>query len=153
MVTLSRYGELRRNRKGVYVVKTIPSGIYYVGKSSNIDRRIEDHKFGDGARCILSNSSICELSPITEGNIYDMESWERNETLELMRRYGITQVRGWMFTSTILSDQEIESAFRQICEKFDLCRKCGSKSHFADECRNSFRVVWAGNKRIQNTIK
>ena len=135
-------GYEQRLREGVYVLKEIPSGIFYVGKSFNINRRIGDHKSGDGARCI-SSGSICEVPPITEGSVSDMESWERNETLELMKRHGITKVRGWMFTSSNLSDDDIQAAFRQICEKFDLCRRCGHESHFAEECRSTSKSTWA----------
>ena len=150
-ITLFCNDQLRR--KGVYVLKEIPSGIFYVGKSSNIDRRIVDHKSGDGARCI-SSGSIREIPPITGGSIYDMESWERNETLELMKKHGITKIRGWMFTSTILCDQDIETAFRQICEKFDLCRRCGHESHFAEDCHSTCKAEWAGGSKIvPNTIQ
>ena len=133
-------------------MKDLQSGIFYVGKSYNISRRIEDHRNGDGARCI-AGGSIIELQATTAGSVSDMESWERNETLELMKTHGITQVRGWMFTSINLTDDDIEAAFRQICEKYDLCRRCGQASHFAEDCRSTSKAVWAkGSRWIPNTI-
>jgi hypothetical protein len=130
-------------RAGVYVVMGIPSGIFYVGKSNDIDCRINEHKTGNGALCIASDTSIVQVPPITSGSVSDLESWERNETLSRMKTHGIVRVRGWMFTASVLSAKDIESAFRQICEKFDLCRKCGHESHFAEQCFSGCKPDWA----------
>ncbi len=75
----------------------------------------------------------------------DLESWERNETLFRMKIHGVDNVRGWMFTSSVLSDDDKDSAFRQICEKFDLCRKCGREGHFADSCYATTRADFTGS--------
>ncbi len=44
--------------------------------------------------------------------------------LQRRKKQGISNVRGWMFTSVNPSDDEYHDAdaFRQICEKVDLCR-------------------------------
>jgi len=49
----------------------------------------------------------------------------------------VGDVRGWMFTSVEFGEGEAEQAFRQVCEKFDLCR------HFAADCRAHGRPEWA----------
>jgi hypothetical protein len=133
----------QHHREGVYVVMGIPSGIFYVGKSNDIDCRINDHKNGNGALCIAGDTSIVQVPPITSGSISDLESWERNETLTRMKTHGIVRVRGWMFTSSVLPPKDVEYAFRQICEKFDLCRKCGHESHFAEQCFSVRKPDWA----------
>ncbi len=56
---------------------------------------------------------------------------------------GIDQVRGWMLTSPTLSPIDKRDAFRQVCEKFDLFRKCGRHTHFANECRAKAVAFWA----------
>ena len=33
--------------------------------------------------------------------------------------------------------------YQQVCEKFDLCRKCGRHTHFANECRARGVAFWA----------
>jgi hypothetical protein len=131
-------------REGVYVVMGIPSGIFYVGKSNDIECRIDEHKHGEGAYCLAGDSGIVEIPKlITSGSVADLESWERNETLARMKAHGIERVRGWMFTASVLSLKDKEDAFHQICEKFDLCRKCGHGGHFAEQCASRCKPDWA----------
>ncbi len=49
---------------------------------------------------------------LTTGSGADLESWERNETLQRMKKLGISNVRWWMFSSVNLSDNEYADAFR-----------------------------------------
>ena len=132
-------------RAGVYVLRTA-SGMYYVGKSADIDSRIKQHRSGVGAMCL--NGEEFQVMPrlLTSGSVSDLESWERNETLQRMRANGIDNVRGWMYTSSgPLSDDERQDVFRQICEKFDLCRRCGREGHFAHSCFAKSFDKWTGN--------
>ncbi len=138
-----------RGRAGIYVLRT-SSGLYYVGKSNDIDARIAEHRRGAGASCLSGASSSFQVlsNLLTSGSTSDLESWERNETLQRMRAHGIANVRGWMFTSTALSDADYQDAFRQICEKFDLCRRCGRASHFAERCFARNADAWAADMII-----
>lgn len=140
-------------REGVYVLQTSGSTLQYVGKSKDIDSRIQDHREGFGAIClskgVLGMGTMYEVAPITSGSTDDMESWERNETLTRMRLFGIDKVRGWMFTSSKLSEDDKRTAFNQICEKFDLCRRCGRTSHFVDECFATTADSWADDMRLE----
>ena len=125
---------------GVYTIGDV-SGRIYIGKSSDIDKRIQEHASGAGTSFL--DGTIRKLPTITSGPKDDMESWERNETLEQMYQKGIQKVRGWMFTTSVLTEKQEEDAFKQICEKYDLCRKCGHNNHFADRCYAKKRAEWA----------
>ena len=125
---------------GVYVIED-GNGRVYVGKSNHIDRRIAEHMRGHGTE-FLDKRSITRIMNLAEGSQQDLESWERAETLAQMYRKGVNNVRGWMFTSSTLSDVQQQEAFRQICEKFDLCRKCGHNNHFADKCFARKKAFW-----------
>ena len=129
---------------GIYVLKTL-SGLYYVGKSNNIGARIQEHRSGAGASCLDGSPFQVLPSLLTSGSSADLESWERNETLQRMRAHGIENVRGWMFTSRELTEAHRQDAFHQICEKFDLCRRCGRGTHFAERCYARTRDGWAGD--------
>jgi hypothetical protein len=84
------------------------------------------------------------VAPLTQPDD-DTEAWERAETLARMHRAGISKVRGWMFTAPELTEPQRETAFAQVCERFDLCRKCGRGGHFAAACRCQSRAWFAGN--------
>jgi hypothetical protein len=135
---------------GVYVLKTVNNEgppRFYVGKSENIEKRIKDHQSGAGVS-YLAGCNLKRMPLLTEGSCGDLESWERNETLHRMYRFGINNVRGWMFTSKELSKDDCKAAFSQICEKYDLCRRCGRNSHFQGDCYAKTPVVWAGDMQI-----
>lgn len=129
---------LRRNKEkpillnqGVYVLQ-LTNGTYYIGKSNNITQRLEQHHKGE-------KKIAKRLTPFTE-YMSDFESWERAETLHWMYTKGIKKVRGWMYVQAKLDKVTRKHAYQQICEKYDLCRKCGRKGHFIEECREKKRV-------------
>ena len=137
-----RKRELERTTAGVYALVT-SRGMQYVGKSDNVNDRINMHRQGNGARCLEgSGGNFTKVPLLTQGQSHDLESWERDETLTRMLRHGIDNVRGWMFVSKTLSEEQRESAFNQVCERFDLCRKCGRNSHFASACFAKSRAHW-----------
>ena len=126
-------------QEGVYVLQK-RDGSYYVGKSRNIEERMKKHAAGRGASC--ARNFVKRVQPVTQA-CDDLEAWERAETLALMRKHGIARVRGWMYTAPDMTEAEKEHAFFQVCEKFDLCRRCGIGGHFAVECRKDGRPAWA----------
>jgi hypothetical protein len=135
--------KLEQPTAGVYALVT-SRGMQYVGKSDDVNGRINVHRQGNGARCLEgSGGNFTKVPLLTHGQSHDLESWERDETLTRMLRHGIDNVRGWMFVSKTLSEEQRESAFNQVCERFDLCRKCGRNSHFASACFAKSKAQWA----------
>lgn len=134
-------------RAGVYVLYDVKDKKMYVGKSEDMDRRVGQHLNKEGTRFFEMNGTSIGRSKFFEVKAApihaDLESLERNHTLALMYKHGIDNVRGWMFTTMMLSSRQKEDAFRQICEKYDLCRKCGRDSHFAERCFAKGRASWA----------
>ena len=127
--------------RGVYALEDA-YGRVYIGKSEDVERRVRQHMTGKGTS-FLHTDSIHQVNTITLGPKNDLESWERNETLTQMFRCGMNRVRGWLFSMKELGHAEKEQAFAQVCHKFDLCLKCGRKSHFADKCFARSRADWA----------
>lgn len=125
--------------QGVYVLQ-VDIDKYYVGKSNNITLRLEQHTKGEGS-CFVKRI-VQRLEPCVP-YIHDWESWERAETLHWMYTRGISHVRGWMYTDPVLNVEQKKHAFAQICEKYDLCRKCGQTGHFVSEC----------NKKKEDCVK
>ena len=81
----------------------------------------------------------------------DMESWERNEVLTRMFEFGIDNVRGWMYTLKTMPLEQKISAFDQICEKFDRCRKCGRGTHFVRDCQALSTDLWTCGMELRSS--
>ena len=133
-------GEGRASDVGVYVLE-LKGGRYYVGKSMGIAARLRQHAAGAGASC--AHGFLRRVAPIAPRSS-DLEAWERAETLARMHRHGVSLVRGWMYTCPTLTPALRDHAFHQICEKMDLCRRCGRPGHFITACQGGARPRWAG---------
>jgi hypothetical protein len=122
---------------GVYAFKNRTIGVCYVGKSNNIDSRLAQHRE-------MNPGDVLVREPLlTGGSTNDLESWERNEVLTRMYRNGMESVRGWRFTRRgLLTMEEKISAKNDIMEKFDLCRRCGRNTHFANTCFARTPALW-----------
>ena len=118
-------------RAGVYVLR-LRGSRYYVGSATDIDRRIAQHRAGRGAAFTRAYSVEEELEPSTL--IADVESWERAETLHLMRAHGIDAVRGWMWTTIRLRPAQRRAAREQLRERYATCRRCGLAGHYIAAC-------------------
>jgi predicted GIY-YIG superfamily endonuclease len=82
---------------GVYVVELM-NGCYYVGQSSNIEKRIKLHNKGGGSIFVKKCGGIKQvLTPIIE-RIDDFNEWELKETLIRMHIHGINNVRGFCYS-------------------------------------------------------
>ena len=122
---------------GVYVLRNARTNVCYVGKSANVPERIRQHRNSSNGD-VLNRESLS-----TAGSVGDLESWERNEVLTRMFTEGMDSVRGWRFTSRgTLTLDEKHSAKNDIMEKFDLCRRCGRDSHFANSCFARSPAFW-----------
>ena len=82
------------------------------------------------------------VSPYTAPIPGHLEAWERAETLERMFRHGIEKVRGWIFTTPVMSQDQHDNAFQQICASKKLCTKCGRMGHFAAACYANTKAAW-----------
>jgi len=128
--------------KGVYVLQ-LQNNKYYVGESMDKKRRIWVHENGNGSSWTKKHNVIQELKPLTKKQD---DFWELSETLEVMNLYGIDNVRGSMFTNpNELSREDKVVAAQLYCEKHNLCRRCGSNSHFIGQCNSLGKEAWVYN--------
>ena len=150
------HGGSNAAQKGIYVLRLEHKGaapkpfLFYVGKATNIAQRIQQHHDGIGAYCV-TGEPFTRVEPITQGSADDLESWERNEVLARMFESGIDNVRGWMYTFRTMPVEQKLSAFDQICEKFDRCRKCGRGTHFVRDCQALSADLWTCGMELRPT--
>lgn len=119
----------------LYILKCA-GGKYYVGKTDNVDARLANHMSGKGSAWTAKYAPIevMETRPITSP--YD----ETNVTKELMKKYGIQNVRGGAYASLELSDEQEDLIRHELRDAGNACFKCGKSGHFANQCkrRSSF---------------
>jgi predicted GIY-YIG superfamily endonuclease len=113
----------------IYILKLQNEKIY-TGKSSDPDARYLQHKYGNGAEWTKQYKPIELLDVIPVTSEHD----ETNITKDLMKKYGIDNVRGGPWTSVVLNQQEKSFIQKQIHSESDECYGCGESDHFVKEC-------------------
>tara|TARA_B100001094_G_scaffold180517_1_gene174846 strand:- start:583 stop:1137 length:555 start_codon:yes stop_codon:yes gene_type:complete len=131
--------QTRKKEKGIYVLKLKEDKIY-VGESNDIEKRIWVHKNSAGSAWTKKYDFIERIEPLTR---YQSHFSELAETILQMEKYGIDNVRGSMFTNPYnLSENEKIIAAQLYCELNNLCRKCGRKGHFINQCKSGKLEPW-----------
>ena len=131
---------------GVYTLQ-LNTDKYYVGKSENVEERINQHKTlsENSAKFVKDNNGVKTQIELLTSDIEDLNLWEQQETLAQMLDKGFNNVRGWEFTSSNpLTYEECVSIKTLLFGSGDLCRKCGNPDHFASNC-NQTKAEWLVN--------
>ena len=126
-----RHGEgVGTKDKQTYVLE-LGEGKYYVGESNNVKRRIWAHSNDNGSAWTKKYEVEGEMEEMKcNSNLNELV-----QTLEMMKEYGIDNVRGSMFTKPFQMDKSEKIMAAQLyCELHNLCRKCGSNEHFIGTC-------------------
>jgi predicted GIY-YIG superfamily endonuclease len=119
----------------VYVLR-LTGGKYYVGRTTKLQFRMEDHlpeSMGRGAlwTTLYPPQDIVEILVEPEQGLLELAT-----TIKYMSRYGIDNVRGALFTSRDLTDEQREQIKMLQCSAEDKCYKCEGKGHVAADCPN-----------------
>lgn len=113
----------------LYVLQ-LEGGKYYIGKTSDVMKRFEQHKSGSGAAWTRTHKPIKMLECRALNGDHD----ENNVTKDYMKKYGINNVRGGSYTQVSLPD-DVESVLqREFRGNADVCYKCNLAGHFATNC-------------------
>jgi hypothetical protein len=100
------------------------------GKSTNVERRYEQHQAGTACEWTRHFPPIRIAVQTPMVNAFH----ESNLTLEYMCRYGIDNVRGANYTQPVLSEEQMDLIQGSIWNHLDLCIGCGLPDHMINQC-------------------
>jgi len=114
----------------IYVLQ-LANKKYYVGKTTDVMKRFNEHKSGSGSAWTKLHppKKILECRPLI--NDHD----ENNVTKDYMKKYGIENVRGGAYTQTSLPEHVKALLNTEFRSNKDTCYKCGEAGHFASRCK------------------
>lgn len=123
----------------VYVLE-LAGGRYYIGKTTDVVKRVEEHKSGNGAGYtkLYKPKKLIEVRPMKS------EQDENTLTREYMAKYGVDNVRGGAYAQIALPPETKEVLTRELRGASDACFTCGKHGHFASSCPKNEKedVVW-----------
>jgi hypothetical protein len=112
---------------------------YYVGKTKNLQSRLNQHFLSNGSVWTTKYKPIKVVETINNCDNLDEEKY----TLKYMNMYGIDNVRGGSFC-TIELGKDSKIIIKKILDNSnDKCFACGNNGHFVKYCpnRNKLNVV------------
>lgn len=133
----------------VYILE-LEESKYYVGKTTNLERRIDEHFSG-----IKSSEWTKKYKPINVLKvIHDCDRFDEDKfTLKYMSIYGILNVRGGPFVQISLSPETISHIEKRIRMALDLCANCGSSEHFIGNCKSNKKIKTSESKESCTVCK
>lgn len=116
----------------VYILEC-KNGKYYVGKTNNLELRLNQHFSNVGCEWTKIYPPIKLIEKYEKCDGYDEDKY----TLKTMEKYGIDNVRGGSWTTIMLSLDEQELIKKRILSAQNRCYKCGKTGHFIKDCIGS----------------
>ena len=113
----------------IYILK-LECNKFYVGKTDNLEQRSLEHYNGTASTYTKKYKPISIEKIIPNASPFDEDKY----TKEYMSNYGINNVRGGTYTQIKLDNNTIKLLEKEMRGSNNLCFKCGSKSHFANNC-------------------
>lgn len=127
----------------IYVLE-LKGDKYYVGKTNHTFQRFEQHKSGTGAKWTQKHR-VVDLFAFHK-NMNDKD--ENKITIQMMRQYGVKNVRGGSWTKVNMTEKEIQKLEHRIHSKTlrktapkrkkKFCTRCGRTSHDVSKCYARF---------------
>ena len=121
----------------LYVLK-LEGDRYYVGKTSDVAKRVKEHATGKGA----GYTKLYKPTQVLEVRQMKSPQDENNLTREYMTKYGVNNVRGGSYTQIALAPEVKQVLEQEIRGNTDACFSCGKTGHFANRCPKKEEIAW-----------
>jgi len=133
----------------IYVLE-LQGNKYYVGKTNHTFQRFNQHKSGSGAKWTQKHK-VKDLFAFHK----DMKDADENKiTIQMMKKYGVRNVRGGSWTKVNMTEAEIKRLEKRISargkrrskspstksKKKISCTRCGRTSHTVEKCYARFHA-------------
>eukprot|EP00505_MAST-04D_sp_SCG-Rhode-Island_P004326 Stramenopile-MAST_4_protein_4326 len=125
-----------KKEEWIYVLEC-QHGCYYVGKTSDPDKRFEEHKLGQGSEWTKLHPPIqYATAPRLITNPEDPGLEEDMETEKWMKRKRVDFVRGGSYSNVKLETEQEKMLKRKLHHDAGKCIECGSDDHYIAHCPN-----------------
>ena len=124
----TRYTESKDINAPTAIYKmNLKDGKKYVGKTTNVDRRMNQHFSGNGAKVTKKFKPI-DVKVVDEVPGFFSDDVEQEYTEEYIDKYGYENVRGGMYTNSKTLKKNSPK------KKVSKCSRCGRSGHSKDKC-------------------
>ena len=113
----------------IYILE-LENGKYYVGKTNNLDKRLNQHKYGFGSEWTKKYKFIKLIEIINSESNFDEDKY----TKIYMDKFGIDNVRGGSYNKIELTNNQKENLMAELRTSNNVCYRCGRNSHFIKNC-------------------
>src|SRR5579872_1631 len=113
----------------IYILE-LENNKFYVGKTKELNFRLEQHFNGSGSTWTQQYKPIKVLDIKKNCDNFDEDKY----TLKFMSEHGINNVRGGSFCEINLSNDNKKTIIKMLNGSNDKCYICGMKGHFANKC-------------------
>jgi predicted GIY-YIG superfamily endonuclease len=113
----------------IYILK-LENNKYYVGVTSNLDKRLTDHMHGKGSEWTKKYKMKSLYKLIHDYNAFDEDRY----TKEYMNKFGIDNVRGGSYSNFYLTPEQKKLLIKELRTANDECFKCGRNTHYSNKC-------------------
>ena len=120
----------------IYILK-LENNKYYVGKTNNIESRLENHFNNNGSFWTKKYKPESIVEIIKNCDEFDEDKY----TLKMMKKYGIENVRGGSFCKFKLSNDNVNTIKQMILFNSDICYICEQENHFGNKCPYKKRKI------------
>lgn len=103
---------------------------YYIGKSKNLDLRLESHFQNNGSEWTKLHKPVEVISIFKNCDDFDEDKY----TKKYMAEYGIDNVRGGSYCQIEINRDTKNFILKEITASQDRCFRCGEEGHFANRC-------------------
>ena len=111
----------------------LEGGKKYVGKTTDFDRRMDQHFSGNGAKVTQKFKPI-NGKTVDEVPGFFSDDVEQEYTEEYIDKYGYGNVRGGTYTNSHTLEKNNYNKQTNGKKKQVTCFKCGKAGHYANQC-------------------